>query len=110
MNLMLRVCAAFTFRKRESSITKLSQLVWRIPEEYADADPMHLMPGDVPVVVVQGADDTLVPVDANRAVADVLADAVGVSYVELEDVEHFALVDPLTEAWKSTVLPALSGS
>jgi acetyl esterase/lipase len=81
-----------------------------LPEEYAEADPMRLLPGDVPVVIVQGAEDTLVPVNANRAVADSLADAARVSYVELGGVEHFALVDPLTEAWKSTVLPALSGS
>jgi acetyl esterase/lipase len=78
-----------------------------LPDAYAEADPMLLLPGEVPVVIVQGADDTAVPADANRAVAEALTNAPSVSYVELADVEHFALVDPLTSAFADTVLPQL---
>ena len=81
-----------------------------LPEQYTEADPMRLLPGLVPVVIVQGTEDTQVPVVDNRAVANTLVGAADVSYIELDGVEHFALVDPLTEAWTLTVLPVLSGS
>jgi acetyl esterase/lipase len=80
------------------------------PDDFAEADPMHLLPGAVPVAIIQGGDDTNVPAAANRAVAAALASHDAVTYVELPGVEHFGLVDPLTKAWTSTVLPALSGS
>lgn len=75
-----------------------------VPAAYADADPLRLLPGEVPVTVVQGEDDAQVPVEMNRQVA---ADYPGVRYVELAGVEHFALIDPLAAAFREHVLPAL---
>lgn len=80
-----------------------------LPDAYVEADPIRLLPGRVPVVIVQGADDTVVPVGANRSVASALVEAGSVTYVELAGVEHFGLIDPLTDAFRDTVLPALLG-
>lgn len=79
------------------------------PTEYAQADPMSLLPGDVPVVIVQGTEDDLVPVGANRRVALALRDAAvkSFSYVELDGIEHFGLIDPLSPAFEAAVLPHL---
>ena len=76
------------------------------PDRYAEADPMRLLPGEVPVMIVQGTEDEAVPVSHNRAVARALEGASTVEYVELPGVEHFALIDPLAPCFEATVLPA----
>lgn len=71
-------------------------------EEYRQADAARLLPGTVPVTVVHGALDDRVPVDLSRTLP---VD----EYVELPDVEHFGLIDPLSTAWPA-VLAAVHGS
>ena len=75
-----------------------------VPEQYADADPLRLLPGEVPVTVIQGTADEEVPVSMNRRVA---ADHPTVTYVEIDGVDHFALIDPLSAAFQRSVVPAL---
>ncbi len=79
------------------------------PDAYKQADPMRLLPGDVPVTIIQGTLDADVPADANRAVAHALSTADSVTYVEVADIEHFGLIDPLSPAFAATVLPQLQG-
>lgn len=71
-------------------------------EAYRRADAAGLLPTAVPVTVVHGARDDLVPVDLSRKLP---VD----EYVELPDVEHFGLIDPLSSAWP-TVLAAVRGT
>lgn len=75
-----------------------------VPDAYADADVLALLTGEVPVTLIQGTDDKQVTVDMNRR----LADARGVTYVELEGIEHFALIDPLAHIFEEQLLPALA--
>ncbi len=75
-----------------------------VPEAYADADPWGQLTGDAPVTIVHGADDAQVPVMLSRQVAK---DHPAITYVELPGVEHFALIDPLSAAFRDHVLPAL---
>lgn len=72
------------------------------PEEYRQADAARLLPAEVPITVVHGADDDRVPVDLSRVLP--VAD-----YVELPGVEHFGLIDPRSPAWP-TVLAAVRGT
>ncbi len=91
-----------------------------VPDRYAEADVLRLLPSEVPVTIVQGSDDQQVPVELNRSVADRYAagasepppwaDSLGLRYVELPGVEHFALIDPLSPAFTSSVVPALASS
>ncbi len=74
------------------------------PDVYADADPLRMLPSTVSVTIVQGADDEQVPADANRRVAAAYPD---IRYVELAGVDHFALIDPLSPAFRDGVLPLL---
>lgn len=76
----------------------------RDPQRYAAADPAGLLPGDVPVTIVQGADDEDVPAALNRALATRIP---ALSYVEVEGVEHFALIDPWSPVCVETVLPTI---
>ena len=75
-----------------------------VPEHYAEADPARLLPGDVPVTIIQGSDDKQVTVEMNRRLAGQHRE---VAYVELDEVDHFALIDPLSVAFASTVLPRI---
>lgn len=76
-----------------------------VPDRYVQADIERLMPGDVPLAIIQGTDDKQVTVAMNRRLADRRPE---VTYVELEGVDHFALIDPLAPAFAAAVLPAIS--
>jgi acetyl esterase/lipase len=78
-------------------------------DAYAEADPMRSLPGAVPVVILQGTEDREVPAEANRTVADRLAGADSVAYVELDGTDHFALIDPLSPVFEEVLLPTLTG-
>lgn len=87
-----------------------------VPAAYADADVIGLLPGDVPVTLIQGTADKQVTVTMNRNLAaryaaDAEAGAMaGLHYIELPGMEHFALIDPLSQVFEDTLLPALTGS
>jgi pimeloyl-ACP methyl ester carboxylesterase len=67
-------------------------------ERYAATDTGALPAPDVPVVLVHGALDDRVPVAQSQRYPAPL--------VELPDVEHFGVIDPLSPAWPA-VLGAL---
>lgn len=73
------------------------------PDDRRDADPRHLPP-TVPVVVIHGDRDRLVPL----AVARSYAQAHDVPLATVEDAAHFAVIDPLAPAWQA-VLRELDG-
>lgn len=66
----------------------------KFPERYAVADPAGLPVPDVPTTLVHGVLDQRVPVEQSRRYAER-----GVRYVEIPEVEHFAVIDPLSAAW-----------
>ena len=81
-----------------------------VPSRYAEADAARLLPGSVPVTIIQGDSDLQVPVEMNRRIAERISPAPGDAafrYVELPGVDHFALVDPQSDAWP-TVLSAVA--
>jgi acetyl esterase/lipase len=79
------------------------------PDRYGAADPMRLPPPGVPVVLIHGTEDTVVPVELSRRYAAYAAAAgAQVELVELAGIEHFGPIDPLSPAWP-TVLAALAG-
>jgi acetyl esterase/lipase len=78
-----------------------------VPDRYAEADVLRLLPGGVPVTILQGTDDQQVPAELNRRVAEQYADD-RLTYLELPGVEHFSLIDPLSSVFASAVVPALT--
>jgi acetyl esterase/lipase len=83
------------------------------PERYAAASPAALLPLGVPVLLVHGAADDLVPPSQSRAFARA-ARAVGdeVEVVELPGADHFDVVETSSEGWAAVVdrLPRLLGA
>ncbi len=67
-------------------------------DRYASADPTQLRV-DAPVMIVHGSADDRVPVQMSRQYAR----ATGASLVELPDVDHFAVIDPLSRIWPAVV-------
>jgi acetyl esterase/lipase len=76
----------------------------QVPERYAATDPMQLPLPTVPVVLIHGTADDVVPIELSRRYA---ARDPQIELVELEGVDHFDPIDPLAPAW-GAVLDALS--
>jgi acetyl esterase/lipase len=74
-----------------------------VPERYAVADPVRLLPTGVPVLCVHGAGDRIVPLAQSERYA-AAAGAVG-DQVEVTVVpgDHMVVIDPAGEAWRRTV-------
>lgn len=73
-----------------------------VPERYAIGSPDRWLPLGVPQLLVHGTDDQPDNVDMNRVFAERAA-AVGddVTLVELPGVEHFAIIEPRSVAWRA---------
>lgn len=68
-----------------------------VPDRYAVASPIARLPIGVPVVCVHGTSDGNVPIrQSERFTA-----ASGDELVTLPGVDHFAVIDPATEAWRA---------
>ncbi len=77
------------------------------PERYAAADPPLLDPLAARLTIVHGDRDPSVPIEMSRNYRD----RTGCALVEIEGGDHFAMIDPLSDAWTSVVreLAVLSG-
>lgn len=73
-----------------------------LDDRLAAADPMRLTGGGVPVILLHGDADELVPVDLSRAYADA-AGAAGdpVELRVLPGAGHFAVIKPESDAWSA---------
>jgi acetyl esterase/lipase len=82
-----------------------------VPDTYEAADPFgglavhgSATSSHPSITVIHGTDDTIVPVEMSRAAA---TRHPRVDYVELDGVDHFALIDPLTDVFSKSLLAAL---
>ena len=68
------------------------------PDRYALADPASHAPLDVPVALVHGEADGIVPISQSERYA---ARGGDVRFTRLPGVGHFELIDPTTPAWEA---------
>lgn len=80
-----------------------------VPDRYSVADPARLLPLGVPQLLVHGADDEVVPPAQSQKY--VLAAGSEAELLEVEDSDHFDVIDPQDAAWRAIVarLPLLLG-
>jgi acetyl esterase/lipase len=70
------------------------------PERYAAASPITLLPPPVPVVLIHGAADDIVPFKISERYRDAAVAVCGdASLVALPGVDHFAVIDPTSAVW-----------
>ncbi len=75
-----------------------------VPERYAAGEAAALLPLGVPQVLVHGTEDDRVPLQVSQSyAAAAIAAGDSVKLVELAGVDHFALINPYSEAWTITV-------
>jgi acetyl esterase/lipase len=73
-----------------------------VPDRYTLASPAARVPIGVPVVCVHGTDDANVPLrQSERFVAAATAAGDSAELVTLPGVDHFAVIDPATDAWRA---------
>jgi acetyl esterase/lipase len=70
-----------------------------VPDRYSAADPAALAAPGVPVVLLHGDQDPLVPL----AMSARYRDATQSRLVELPGLDHFALIDPASAAWPAVL-------
>lgn len=70
-----------------------------VPDRYALASPVERLPIGVRVVCVHGTADVNVPIRQSERFVAAAGDEA--ELVILPDVDHFAVIDPATEAWKA---------
>ena len=74
------------------------------PERYAQASPAAMLPPGIPQILIHGTRDTNVPIEISRAYAAAAQSPGGpVTYLELEGIDHFDVIDPRSTAWEKTV-------
>jgi pimeloyl-ACP methyl ester carboxylesterase len=75
-----------------------------VPDRYATADPMQVLPLGVPAVLVHGDQDDIVPIEVSRSFHAAAAQAG--DRVELWELPHLGHVDPMvprSRAWGHVV-------
>jgi acetyl esterase/lipase len=70
-----------------------------VPERYAVADPARLAAPTVPVALLHGEDDAVLPV----AISLGYGERVGIPVSELADTGHFDLIEPDSAAWPAVL-------
>jgi acetyl esterase/lipase len=75
-----------------------------VPERYIATSPAALLPLGIPQVLIHGTADDSVPLQMSleyTAKAKAANDVV--TFIELAGVDHFALIDPNSDAWAVTI-------
>ena len=70
------------------------------PRSRADLDPRRLPAPEIPVTIVHGTDDDIVPLEISESY---VAHHRKVRLVRVHGADHFALIDPLSRAWPRVV-------
>jgi pimeloyl-ACP methyl ester carboxylesterase len=74
----------------------------RVPDRYALGSPAERLPVGVPVICVHGTADGNVPLGQSRRYVE-RAQAAGdpAELITLDGADHFAVIDPTTDAWRA---------
>jgi acetyl esterase/lipase len=74
-----------------------------VPDRYATADPVRLLPTGVTALCVHGEADTTVPLDQSERFAAAARAAGDQAEVVVVPADHMAVIDPAGEAWRRTL-------
>lgn len=71
--------------------------------DYLAASPRHLLPLTAPHLLVHGTADEAVPVEMSRDFVQAARQTTpeAIAYVEVEGLDHMALIDPADDVWRT---------
>jgi pimeloyl-ACP methyl ester carboxylesterase len=76
----------------------------QVPDRYAIADPINLLPTGQRTLLLHGTEDPIVPPDMSlRYVEAATAHRDQSTLIVLNDVEHFGPIDPLSSSWPAVI-------
>jgi acetyl esterase/lipase len=76
----------------------------QVPDRYAAASPVDLLPLGVPQMLIHGIDDDNVPVEISETYHQIaVAQGDDVSLLKLPGAGHFELIDPQSAQWPETL-------
>jgi acetyl esterase/lipase len=88
----------------DAVVELLGGTIASVPERYAAASPAAMLPLGVPQVLIHGTSDDSVPLQVSQAYANAARFVNDpVTYLELEGVDHFDVIDPHSQAWAITI-------
>ncbi|HZS78372.1 MAG TPA: alpha/beta hydrolase [Ktedonobacteraceae bacterium] len=74
------------------------------PERYRQTSPRSLLPLGLPQVLIHGTNDMNVPIEISRNYTIAAKERHDpVTYIELENTDHFDVIDPQSKAWEATI-------
>ena len=83
-----------------TAVTKLmGETPEKIDSRYYEASPINLLPTKIPIRLVHGDKDDIVPIRQSEAFA-AKAKGMDVEVLTIEGGGHFDMVSPYSEAWK----------
>jgi acetyl esterase/lipase len=81
----------------------------QLPDRYNAASPSELLPSGSKQVLIHGVDDNIVPISQSEKFVE-RAEQLGdqARLIKLDDVGHFELIDPESEAWSEVARAVLA--
>jgi len=81
----------------------------QFPDRYNAASPWELLPSGAKQVLIHGAGDNIVPLSQSEKFVE-KAEQLGdqARLIKLDDVGHFELIDPESEAWSEVARAVLA--
>src|SRR6266516_4610125 len=88
----------------DAVVELLGGTIANVRERYAVASPAAMLPLGVPQVLIHGTSDDSVPLQISQAYANAARSVNDpITYLELEGVNHFDVIDPHSKAWAITI-------
>ncbi len=88
----------------DAVVELLGGTIASVPERYAVTSPVAMLPLGISQVLIHGTNDDNVPIEVSQAyvkAARTVNDPI--TYIELEGVDHFDVIDPHSTAWALTI-------
>jgi acetyl esterase/lipase len=84
----------------DAVVELLGGTITSVPQRYIVASPAAMLPLGVPQVLIHGTSDDSVPIEVSQTYVNTARSVRDpITYLELEGVDHFDVIDPHSDTW-----------